>query len=190
MDEVLDQIQFYEYRIVTVNTYYDHSDIDDPIKSYMKLSPAYKFEAGRLNSHEVYVKPSEIKRSRGRSDMVYELAQTETVSSNVSYDIVSQVNIRLDPYYDVIEVDYVEYNPISIMAQIGGLLSFLKFIFDLLIAPIMKNVYVVEIINSYNIKRIEKRKKKLSLDSNAGPTQTNRVIEDYVSFIVDIYIFD
>ena len=190
LDEVLNELLFLNYRIVTANTYYDHSDIEDPIKSYIKLSPAYKVEPGHLISHEVYVKPSEIKRSRGRSDMVYELAQTETVSSNVSSHIISQVDIRLDPYYDVIEVDYVEYNPISVMAQIGGLLSFLKFIFDLLIAPIMKNVYVLEMINSYNIKRIEKRKKKLSLDKNAGLTQINRVIQDYVSFIVYICIFN
>ena len=173
-----------DYKIVTANTYYDHSDIDDPIKSYINVSPAYSFEAEREISHEMYLKPSGIKRSRGRFDTVYELAQTETTSFKEGSSRFSKLNVRLDPYHDVYEVNYLEHNPISIMAQIGGLLSFLKFIFDLLIAPIMKNLNLVEIINSYNIKRYEKYNQTIiKINKNQGIKQPNKVQEDKVCYI-------
>ena len=179
LDNITHHLEFSDFRIVTANTYYDHSDNDDPIKSYIKVSPAYILEVGRANSHELYVKPSEIKRSRGRSDMVYELAETETVNSFVGYNLISKINIRLDPYYDIYEVDYGEHHPISVMAQIGGLLSFFKIIFDILITPIMKNVYLVEMINSYNIKRIEKYKtKSLQINMKTGFSQNSKVKEE------------
>ena len=147
--------------IIVANTYFDFSDMDDPVKTYVKYSQSIPYRSDRQTRIEMSIKPSEIRYLDGSTDMVYELTHTNHLQRlNPSY-IFGIIDFKFGPYYEVyqLEEDFAEnlekevHHPIFIMAQIGGLYSFLKLIFDIIIAPIYKKTLIMQIINSYKARR-------------------------------------
>ena len=135
--------------------------MNDPIKTYLKYSDSYPFEFNSQSVFDIHIQPSEIRYLDGKTDMVYELAQFNYKKKHYGSYLFGHIKIDFGPYYQVyqLEEDFAEnlekevHHPIFIMAQIGGLYSFLKLIFDIIIAPIYKKVFIVQIINTYKARR-------------------------------------
>ena len=147
--------------VIVANTYFDHSDVDNPVKTYLKSSPVYNFELDKQKQIDMSIKPSEIRHLNGNTDMVYELASIDQSDSTHNSFAIFSASISFGPYYDVYQLkeDFAEnlekevHHPVFIMAQIGGIYSFLKLMFDIVIAPIYQKTLIFQIINSYKARR-------------------------------------
>ena len=147
--------------VIIANTYFDYSDIDSPVKTYLKSLPIYKFELDRYLSIDMSIKTSEIRHLNGNTDMVYELTDIEEYYWTDSLPNLFSLRINFGPYYDVYQLkeDSAEnlknevHHPVFIMAQIGGIYSFLKLIVDIIVAPIYKKILIFQIINTYKARR-------------------------------------
>ena len=98
-------------RYITVNTYYDQSDVLQPIRNYLKVSPTIFYISGFEFAIEFTIAPSQINFLNGSVSMVYEvkdhLVRNYPGSSNI---MINLMNIYIDPHY-IIYQEYYDYQP-------------------------------------------------------------------------------
>ena len=122
-EDMYNYLYYMEMRYITTNTYYDQSDLSQPVKTYLKLSPSMYYIAGYEATLEFTIAPSQINFLNGSISMVYELKDDKVhylpLFGSVRMLFLTQATI--DPYY-VIYQEYIDYQPQfeSVRRQLDG----------------------------------------------------------------------
>ena len=109
---VLDYTYYMPMRYITTNTYYDQSDVSQPIKTYIKVSPALYYVQNYETYFEFTIAPSQINFVNGSTAMVYEVKELHSQLFPVygSNRMIHLDSAYIDPYY-VIYQEYYDYQP-------------------------------------------------------------------------------
>ena len=186
-------MQFTTVNLITVNSYYDHNDLTNPVKYTLDISPDTYVQVDYYKFYSVPIVPTTINYLNGTSATIFETRPRETifsgqlsridymafqiVLSSEQYTIEQQINYQpvsnAERMLDATQTEVKEeedndplYNLFFILSQLGGFYSLLQLIFSPFINKIYQSMLMVDLINKHKENETKSKLKK-AINQNA-----------------------
>jgi hypothetical protein len=186
------------------NSYYDHSDLADPIKKYLYTSNSIAMSIERFLLVAVDVVGTQVDYLNGTSDVIYRTDNVAflTTAQPVPY-LLGLIIIQATPEFYVYE-QYENYQPVMdevrrnldtvtveekekggkgplydlffVMAQLGGFYSFLKLILGGIFEKCYNSMLLADLVNRFNKSAATKDKQRNNLlnGSKISPAEESK----------------
>ena len=169
-------MQYTRVNLITVNSFYDHNDLTNPIKYTLDISAGTFIGIGYYKIYKVPIVPTVINYLNGTSTTIFNTRPRETVFSEeysgkifISFSLVissEQYTIEQQINYqpvsndrrmlDTTQTEVKEeedndslYNLFFILSQLGGFYSFLKLILSPFVNKIYQSMLMVDLVNKH-----------------------------------------
>ena len=94
------------FRIATVNKFYDHSNQNQPLREYLKVSDQYNYRNTIIWDMKMTLKPNEIRFTDGTTAIGYEENYLSAKNNDDDSNAMFKISFHFDPYYDIYEQYY------------------------------------------------------------------------------------